>query len=541
MAEKQTNQLSLSGQGFGSLSVMRQMGILIGLAASIAIGGAVAFWSQTPNYRSLYTGLADRDVMEVSDALQKAGIPFEIEGAGTVKVPGDQIHDARIKLAAQGLPNSNSGGFEVLDKNQTFGTSQFMEKARYQRALEGELSQTISSLRNVESARLHLAIPKQSVFIRNQKKPSASVLVNLYPGRNLDEGQVAAISHMVASSIPNLDTEHVSIVDNKGRLLSSPDATGEMGMTTSQFSHRKRLEDYLTKRIEALITPIVGVGGVRAQVTTDLDFSMTEQTQEHFNPDLPAVRSEQTMEEQMAGGQGASGVPGALTNQPPEGGTISEDGASGTGQGETKKSNRRVTRNYELDRTISHVRLPAGSVRRLSVAVVVDDRQIVDENGEGSRQPIPEQELAHITTLVKEAVGFNARRGDTVSVINTSFNVPAPVEPLPEPPIFEQPWVWKAGKMALGALAVLFTYILVLRPVMRSLAEKGAALPPPAPPVDVSQLSQEQLALTGGGGQIPQLPNHSSYDNNLNAAQGMVQEDPKRVAQLVKQWVSEDG
>ena len=547
MAEAKSSQLALSAHGFNSLPIIRQVGLLLGVAASIAIGVGVALWSKEPDFRTVFTGLAESDVMEVTTALQQVGIPFKIAGSGIVMVPADQVHDARLKLAGQGLPNSNSGGFDLLDKDQGFGTSQFMEQARYQRALEGELAQTVAKLRNIESARVHLAIPKQSAFVRNQKKPRASVFINLFSGRNLDEGQIAAIIHLVASSIPNLEPENVSLIDQKGRLLSTPDDGGQFGMSSSQFAHRKRLEEHLTQRIESLLTPIVGMGAVTAQVTAELDFTVTEQTQESFNPDLPAIRSEQTREERLGAGQGAAGIPGALSNEPQAGGTIDGRGAGGeqAALDSSLKSNRHVTRNYELDRTVSHTRMPAGSMRRLSVAVVVDHKQTVDENGEVTRQAFTEQEMARITALVKEAVGFDVRRGDSVSVINEPFTQPAEVGDLPEPELLEQPWVWQAGKIAVGVLAVLLLFLVILRPLVRSLAEKGAALPAPAPSFDPSQMSPEQLALMGGGGaagQVPQLPQkNDQYENNLGTVQGMVQQDPGRVAQVVKQWVSEDG
>ncbi len=539
MAAEKSNQLALSAHGFSSLPVIRQVGLLIGLSASIAVGLAVAFWSNQPEYRSVFTGLAERDVVEVTEALQSSGIPFKIAGSGVVMVPADQVHDARLKMAAQGLPNSNVGGFELLDKEQSFGASQFMEQARYQRALEGELAQTISKLRNVESARVHLALPKQSAFVRKQKKTRASVFVNLYSGRNLDEGQVAAIVHMVASSIPNLDTENVSVIDQKGRLLTRPDNGGQLGVSSSQFSYRKRLEEHMTQRIESLLTPIVGVGGVTAQVSSELDFTITEQTQETFNPELPAVRSEQTREERLGGGQIASGVPGALSNEPPAADVANQEQATSDS---VIKSNRHITRNYELDRTISHVRMPAGTIQRLSVAVVVDHKQTVDENGELTRQPYTEEEMARITSLVKQAVGFDVRRGDTVTVINEPFSLPPEVAELPPLEWMEQPWVWQAAKIAVGVLAVLFAFFGVIRPIMRSLAERGAELPPPAAAFDPSQMSPEQLALTSAEGGVPQLTQQSDdYGNNLGAVKSMVQQDPKRVAQVVKQWVSEDG
>lgn len=531
--------LALTSQGFGNMPVLNQVGFLMGIAASIAIGGAIAFWAQTPNYHNLYSGLAAKDVMAVTDALQKIGVPFEMSGMGTVRVPGDQVDQVKIKLAAQGLPNSQGEGFELLDKDQGFGTSQFMEKARYQRALEGELSRTISTMRNVESARVHLAIPKQNFFLRDKRRPGASVMLNLYAGRNIDEGQVAAIVHMVASSIPNLESDKVTVVDQRGRLLTMPDAGGAMGLSSSNFSHKKNMEAHLTAQIEKLITPIVGMGRVRAQVTTELDFSVTEQTEETFNPDLPAVRSEQSRIEESSGGDSVGGVPGALTNQPPEDATAETDLQAS--QSINKRSNKQTTKNYELNRVISHVKLPGGLLKRLSVAVVVDDRQTVGEGGEVTREPRTEEELARITTLVEQAVGFNSARGDTVSVINAAFVLPEAAEALPEIPVYEQPWVMDIAKIVLGVIAVLFSFFL-LRSTLKTLTEKGRALPSPA--ADMGQLSADQQLAIANGGSLPQLPGRvgdGEYEQNLNSAKTMVQQDPKRVAQVVKQWVGDDG
>lgn len=541
MAEAKSKGMAMTAYGFGNLPIARQIGLLLGLAATITIGVGAALYLKGPSFRALYSGLAERDVMEVTDALQKSGIPFELSGSGTVMVPDDQVHEARIKLAAAGLPNSSTNGFELLDKEQSFGASQMMETARFQRALEGELARTISSMRGVESARVHLAIPKQTVFLRDQKHPSASVMVNLFSGRTLDEGQVSAIVHMVASSVPNLQPQQVTVVDQSGRLLTTPDSGSDAVVTSSQFAHRKRLEEYFTQRIESLLEPIVGMGGVRAQVTTELDYTISEQTNESFNPDLPAVRSEQTFEEKISGTDpAAGGVPGTLTNTPPAGGTTQPQGtASDQGANGTSKSNRRTTRNYELDRTISHARQPGGTVRRLSVAVVVDDKQSRNPEGEVTRAPYTEEDLARFTTLVKEAVGFDPQRGDTVSVINTAFNSPAPAEPLPAIPLLEQPWIWQAARIAAIALVGIFALFGIVRPVMRTLAEKAAMLPPPPPSSD-QYSGEQQLALPGSGG-MARLPAPNAYDTNLTSAKTLVQQDPKRVAQVVKQWIGEDG
>ncbi|HHM04473.1 MAG TPA: flagellar basal body M-ring protein FliF [Gammaproteobacteria bacterium] len=548
--DTQTNKYLAAVQGFGRLSMVRQVGLLIGFAASVAIGVSLALWSQEPGYRLLYSGLNDQDVLAVTQALEQAGIPYQLStDSGTVQVPGESVHQARLKLAAQGLPKGAGVGFELLDKEQGFGVSQFMENARYQRALEGELARSITSFNSVQSARVHLAIPKRTAFLRDRHKkdPSASVMVNLYPGRRLDEGQVAAIVHLVAASIPELSTGGVTVVDQSGKLLTAPESSAEMKLSSTQFDYRKRLEEYYIKRIEAILSPIVGVDGVRAQVNAEVDFSIIEQTRESFNPDLPAIRSEQTFEESSVGSPPPVGIPGALSNQPP----VAGDGEAAPGQAsgeQTKNSSRRVTRNYELDKTISHTRLPTGQVRRLSVAVVVDNRKRVDEEGAVVSEPRSAEELARIQALVKQAVGFSAARGDSLNVINTAFAPPAGVEEIPQPSLWDDPLLWDALKQLMAGIGVLALLFGVLKPVLKNLSQ-----PPPEaaqPPLLTAGgegaaagevLAEDQVSLGGAPGAGGQLPSPSQYEERLETVKTLAAEDPKRVAQVVKNWVSDDG
>ncbi len=564
MATAKTENTAASMRGFGNLPILRQLGLMIGLAASVALGVAVVLWSQTPNYRVLYSGLASQDAAQIADALQKDGIEYKVdEATGAVMVGADQVHIARLKLASQGLPKGTTQGFELLNEQPTFGSSQFMETARHQHALEGELSRTISTLGNVQNARVHLAIPKQSVFVRNRELPSASILVNLFPGRELSEGQVSSVVHLVASSVPNMNAERVTVIDQKGRLLTIPESSRGMQLTSNQFEYRRRLEDYYIKRIEDIISPIAGAGGVRAQVVAELDFSVTEETKETYNPAQSAVRSEQTVDEQSGlSGNIPSGVPGALTNQPPVGGTVtppvsavanaaSQKNTTNSGaavaannNGAPLNSTKRATRNYEVDRTISHTQMPTGSVRRLSVAVVIDDKQTVGPKGEAVRTPLKPEEVARLTTLVKETVGFNEARGDSLNVINASFTVPLAEAPIPDQPIIERPWVKDLAKQGLGAIAVILLIFAVLRPVLRSLAEKGKSIP--AAPVqqmggnpELPNMMSNQVGLPG---EAAARNSHSeSYESQLASARALVGQDPKRVAQVVKGWVATDA
>lgn len=537
MAVVTSDKVVMPARGFYGLPLLRQFGLMTGLAASVAIGVAVVLWSQKPSYRMLYSGLAEQDSAAVVQSLQKSGITYELaDGTGTVLVPADRVHEARLKLAGEGLPKGVGAGFELLDSQKGFGVSQFMENARYQRALEGELAQTIASISSVRAARVHLAIPKQTAFVRSQKKPTASVMVDLYAGRSLDEGQVAAIGHMVAASIPNLDVDQVTIVDQQGRLLTQPDAGDDMRLTATQFDYRKRIEAYYTKRIEDIVTPIAGFGAVKAQVNADLDFTVTEQTQESFNPNPPAVRSEQTVEEKTTSALQAGGVPGSLSNQAPSAAAAAAETTAPGGS-----SVQRTTRNYEIDKTISHTRRNGAAIRRLTAAVVIDDRTTVDEDGETVREPLTEEELTRITNLVKEAIGFSAERGDSVNVINQSFTLPPAPEEMPEPSLFASANLWDMAKQALAIAAVAFLIFGVLRPVLRELAAKGKAAPPAALLQGAGQMAEDQLTLSGGA-RPAGLPAGAGagggYDSNLSAARTLAAQDPKRTAQVVRNWVA---
>jgi len=537
-------------QGFQGLPALRQIGLMIGLAASVALGVSVVLWSQKPNYTLLYANLSSKDAGQVIDALQSSGIQFKVdEATGAVMVESSKLQSARMELAKDGLPEGNAMGFEMLQKEQGFGTSQFIETARFQRALEGELARTISELRNVKSARVHLAIPKRSVFLRDRSEPTASVMADLYSGRTLDEEQIAAIVHLVSSSVPHLKPGNITVVDQRGELLSSGASDTGMAQTSTQFSYNRKLEQNYADRVRQLLEPIVGAGSVRASINADLDFTVTERTQETFNPDLPALRSEQVSEDSSQNSAGASGIPGALSNQPPEAAELqapgTEAGVDGEAASTPRNSSKRSVRNYELDKTVSHTKLATGTIRRLSIAVVIDNKQELDENDELVNKPWTPEELEGFTTLVKEAVGFNGARGDTVNIINSSFMPLPEAEAVPELSMMEQPWVWNVGKQAVGAIGVLILIFGVLKPILRSLAEKGSHTNAMVPAVAGAQGgagSEDQLSLSGAGSQQAQLEGpKAGYEQNLETAKGVVSEDPKRVAQVVKNWVGEDG
>ncbi|MHB8346879.1 MAG: flagellar basal-body MS-ring/collar protein FliF [Acidiferrobacterales bacterium] len=552
LAKTQSAPLPL--QGLTRNPVVQQLGLLLGIAAAVAIGVSVVMWSQTPDYNQLYAGLSDKNAGQVVASLQKLNIPYKIEPGGMVMVPAGQVADARIKLAAQGLPRSTNGGMDLLDDPHGFGTSRFIETARYQYVLERQLARSIGALDNVRRARVSLAIPKQSVFVSERAQPTASVLVDIYSGRDLNRGEVAAIEHLVAFSVPNLTTGNVTIVDQRGRLLSGEASSRLAVLNNSEFQYTRRLEHSYVTRIDNILTPIVGLGGVRAQVVTNLDFTMTDETREKVNPKSEALLSEQVSRHQTTGsGAEAMGVPGALSNEPPGPTTVPQTTAaavpSAPASGKQAKpvtapapviptdSSSSATRNYELDKTISHTRLPSGSIKRLSVAVVVDDLSTVNSSGQVVRTPLKPQELARITALVKSAVGFDAKRGDSVNVINIPFQQVPTIQPPPPRPIWKQPWVWSAARQAIAAVVVLFLIFGILRPVTRGLLARQAATLASGPAPEAAASRQ----ALGGPGPMAQISGPGNYDAQLNAARSMSSQDPKRVAQVVKTWVASDG
>ena len=527
---------------------IRQLMFLFAVAASVAVGVYVVLWSQKPNYSLLYGSLSDQDASQVIESLQKANIDYHVDpNSGAVMVASAKVHEARMKLATEGLPRSANSGFSILNEEQKLGTSQFMEKARYQHALENELAMSIAKVSAVRAARVHLAIPKESVFLRNRKAASASVLLDLYPGHRLEPGQVAAIANLVAASVPSLELANVSIIDQYGRLMSQNQSSADLALTASQFQYATQVENSYIERIDNILTPILGPDGVKAQVTAEMDFTRTERTQESYNPDMPALRSEQVEEDRSSSAHIAGGVPGALSNQPAIDGTapeviddtgeIADKEQTGTGSSQS-----RATRNYELDKTISHTRLAMGSLVRLSVAVVIDYKKTLNDKGEVVRVEHTPEELEQITNLVKETIGFNLIRGDRVNVMNSQFSLPEAVEPLPEAPIWQQAWVWDIAKQVLGGLFVLFLVFGVLKPSIKNMMNK--------------EITLHQTALAGpAGGAAAQLTNDNpegsveeikaieaapEFDKSISNVKEMVDTDPKLAAQVVRNWVGEE-
>jgi flagellar M-ring protein FliF len=537
--------------------------LMIGASAAVAVIAALWLWSRAPDYGVLYSNLSDRDGGAIIASLQQMNIPYKFaEGGGALLVDANKVPEARLRLAAQGLPKGGTVGFELMD-NQKFGTSQFAEQVNYQRALEGELARSINSISAVESARVHLALPKPSLFVRDQKKPSASVVLTLHRGRSIDEGQISAIVHLISSSVPELSDKSITVVDQAGNLLSAANA-GTRGLDVSQLKYAQEIEQGYIRRIEAILQPIVGTGNVRAQVAADIDFSVVENTDEKYRPNQEpgsaAIRSQQSSESSQQGAASPGGVPGALTNQPPTAptapivnaaqgqpkpGTQAPDplkmstgqGSIGGGSGSARKDG---TTNYELDRSIRHVQQGAGGIKRLSVAVVVNYRGTLSAQGKRATQALSATELEQIKNLVKETMGFSAERGDSLNVVNSQF-ASDPTNDAPELPWWRQPDNIELAKVVgkyllLGTLA-LYLWFAVLRPLLRKQLQPAQAGPPV--PGKEGDPFEDEAAQARVQAQAQERQGQRHLDN-IKYAQEIAEKDPQVVAMLMKHWIGKN-
>ena len=555
-------------------ATLRPLLLLIGIAAAVAAGVWIVLWSRGPTYSLLYANLSPQDEAQVAQALDSAQIPYKLDAATNgVEVPAERLDEARLKLAGQGVTDSDS--FAALEKSSGFGVSQFMEDVRYQHALEMELARTIASMQPVAGARVNLAEPRQSVFVSDNRTASASVFVQLKQGSTLEPEQVQAIVNLVASSVPNLSAGQVTVVDQQGRLLSAPNGHDPYAMDEREYDMVHRMETDYARRIEALLTPMVGPGLVHAQVVAELNLGVSEQAKELYTPNSQIVRSEQ-LSEQNAGGAGTGGVPGSLSNEPPAPGTLAPPAGaaaaaaagaqnaaqSGSGQNATgaagtpgqpgtqpvggsvepvggdKTSSRDVTRNYEIDRTLNYSSQPAGTIRRLTVAVLIGDRTVTGTDGKTKKVPLDAPELARVTQLVKDAVGYDSTRGDSVSVVNASLDTgtaPATDGTYQAPPIWQTPFAWSLLRIVAGLVVVLVLVLSVLRPLVRTLitpmrlaaAAPAQALPAGAPAAALPPSHREAVSTV-------------THEQQLSQARTLVSQDPKRVAQVVRGWVGSD-
>ncbi|MCB8748221.1 flagellar M-ring protein FliF [Rhodoferax sp. U2-2l] len=544
-------------QRLAALDQGQKMRLAVGVVLFVVIGVVGLVMGRQAEWRVLYANLAEKDGGAIVAQLTTMNVPYKYaDGGGAILVPADKVYDTRLKLASQGLPKGTVTGFELMDSASRFGMTQFQERLTFQRGLEGELTRSIQALSSVASARVHLALPNQNGFFREQQKPSASVVVGMNAGRSLDRGQLAGIIHLVSSSVPEMDAKSVSVLDDTGKLLSTP-PEGEMGMggDAQQLQHVQQLEQLYTKRILDILEPVVGRQNVRAQVTAELDFSQTESTSELFKPnqtpDAIAIRSQQLMESTNAAGNGlATGVPGAVTNQPP-GPTaapingaaqtpVGANGANGAANGGGRKES---IINYEVDKTVRVVRGSTGMVKRISAAVVLNHQTNTDAKGKTTTVPLTDAQLEKMTALVRETIGFSQERGDSVNVVNAPFTSEKPKEEAL--PVWQQPELldlarslaWPVGTLLFGALVLLGA----IRPALKVMAQPVPArqLPGSAGGLDAIESDQPErplLAAPSAASNQPAEP--TPGDIALQDARKLTRDNPAAVANIVKTWIN---
>jgi flagellar M-ring protein FliF len=534
MASEAATPTTFSFEAFNRLGTSQKIGLMVAVALTVALIVVGVQWTRTPDYGVLFAGLSERDGGQIITVLQQQNIPYKMsEGGGAIMVPAAQVYDTRLKLASQGLPRGGLVGFEVME-TQKLGASQFLEQVNYQRALEGELARSVQSLQAVRGARVHLAIPRQTAFLRDEQKPTASVLVNLYPGRVLEAGQVAGIVHLISSSVPQLTPTNVSVIDQDGNLVSqAQDPSRNAGLDATQLKYVHELEQSYIKRIETILATVVGPGNVRAQVAAAIDFTQTEQVAETYKPNPTpntAIRSQQSAESSSTAG-GAGGVPGALSNQPPVPATAPittppvAGGASAAGQPLNMSKNSTV--NYEVDKTVLHTTGAPGIIKRLSVAVVVNNK----DGGKGKPVPLTDAEMKQINDLTREAMGFTKERGDTLNVANAPFSAAA-LGILPETPFWKDPeliaWAKEIAKYLFLAIAAFLLWKRLLKPLFEQLSR--------APTIVAGEPS---LAMAGGGTETLSAAGQQAndYESKVERARQVAKDDPKLVANVIKEWI----
>jgi flagellar M-ring protein FliF len=541
------------GQRLAGLDQAQKLRLGVGIVLFVAIGIVGLMMGRQAEWRVLYANLPDKDGGAVVAQLSQMNVPYQYAaGGGAILVPADKVYDTRLKLASQGLPKGAVTGFELMDNANRFGMTQFQERLTFQRGLEGELTRTIQTMASVQSARVHLALPNQNGFFREQQKPSASVLVSLNAGRSLDRAQLAGIIHLVSSSVPEMDPKAVSVLDDSGKLLSTPaEAGGGLGADAQQLQYVQQIEQLYSSRILDILEPVVGRQNVRAQVTAELDFSQTESTSELFKPnqapDSTAIRSQQLLES-GAGAAGANpptGVPGATSNQPPGPSAAPINGgaqtlaAAGTTAGALGAGGRRESViNYEVDKTVRVVRGGTGMVKRISAAVIFNHQSITDAKGKVTTAAMSDAQLEKMTALVRETIGFSKDRGDTINVVTAPFTKEkVNVEPLPwwqQPELLDlaRTLAWPLGTLLFGALVLMGA----VRPALKVMAKP---LPQPTERVgqlDAIEADEPARPLLSAPVSKPAEPNQA--DLALEDARKLTRDNPAAVANIVKTWIN---
>lgn len=529
------------------MPLVRQLTLLFAIAGSVALAIAAVMWMQNPDYRPLAGITSAYQANEVVTVLDGAGIDYRVDDrTGMVLVPQDSVYEARMKLAGATGVDGRQLGYELLDQDQGFGVSQFMEVARHRRSVEGELARSIATITAVESARVLLATPKSTTFLRDRRRPSASVTVRLVPGQALRPAQVTGIANLVAGAVPELQPQDVAVVDQTGKLLSVSDPDSSLEQSERQLAYVARIEAQLQDKVNNILLPTVGPERFSAEVSAEVDFTRTEEAEELYNPDLVALRSEQRSDEESVGEPQVGGVPGALTNQPPE--TAPETPTVNGDEVVNRRARSESTRNYEVDRTVSYTQHTVGKVSRVSVSVVVDDLVTVNpDTGESTSQAWSEAELERLATMVRSAVGYSASRGDSVSVVNRRFFAEQPL-PVAAASFWTEAWFTDLIKQVLGAVVLLVLVLGLLRPLFRNLSQAGEVVKERAAMAQSLALAAPSVsgeidaaALPSPAAQRAANPSAAlDYAAKVDTVRGLVEQDPGRVAEVVKNWVAED-
>jgi flagellar M-ring protein FliF len=539
-------------QRFSGLDQGQRLRMGLGLAVFVAIGIIGLMMGRQAEWRVLYANLADKDGGAIVAQLTTMNVPYKYaDGGGAILVPADKVYDTRLRLASQGLPKGAVAGFETMDANR-FGMTQFQERLAFQRGLEGELTRSIQALSSVQSARVHLALPNQNGFFREQQKPSASVLVSLNAGRTLDRAQLAGIVHLVSSSVPEMNATAVSVLDDSGKLLSTPPegADGVGGGDAQQLQYVQQLEQLYSRRILDILEPVVGRGNARAQVTAELDFSQTESTSESHKPnqapDSTAIRSQQVSESSNGISTPPSGVPGATSNQPPGPSSAPINGApqtltaAGAGAGASAGGRRESIINYEVDKTVKVVRGGTGIVKRISAAVVVNHQSVTDAKGKTTTTPLTGQQIEQMTALVRETVGFNKERGDSVNLMNAPFTteivvpVDLPFWKQPEIQDLARSFAWPLGTLLFGALVLLG----VIRPALKTLAQSQPRISASSHQLNAIESEAPERAQLAAPARSSELVGPTSGELALDNARKLTRDNPAAVANIVKTWIN---
>ncbi|MDD2740874.1 MAG: flagellar basal-body MS-ring/collar protein FliF [Rhodocyclaceae bacterium] len=560
------NPLERLRDAFNRLGAQQKIAFMVGVAAIIAVLVGTLLWSQQPDWKVLFSNLGEKDGGAIITQLEQQNIPHRMSDNGSIMVPANRVHEVRLKLASQGLPRGGMVGFELME-NQKFGISQFAEQVNYQRGLEGELARTIMSIGAIASARVHLAIPKPSVFIREEQKPTASVMLNLYGGRTLDAGQIAGITHLVSASVPQLASSSVTIIDQTGSMLSKlKSKLNDAGLDPAQMKYVRDLEESVVRRISDILQPMLGEDNFKVQIAADVDFSQSEQTAETFRPnntpETSSVRSLQNNETASVN-QTSGGVPGALTNQPPvpataplttpPTGAAGQPARPGNPQGRVNaagidaplnplgqpiSTTKTATTNFEIDKTIRYTKQAIGSIRRLSAAVVVNHRKEIDKNGKPVSKALPDTEIKQINDLVREAMGFSKERGDSLSVANSPFTVTEKLEV--ETPLWKDPEIVAYGKdlfkYLLIAGIVAFIYLKIIQPSLKTM------FPPPVKdePETAEEIADSlgHVRVAGEEGEEEDVVRIDHYAVKVQKARDIAQADSQAVANIIKDWMN---